>query len=159
MFDRPVQIKRKTRFIERYLKEYIGGSNSSVLDIGCGAGTHLECMRHFGHEIMGTELGRFSFLESQDIPHINHDCHDMPYPFKDSSYGLVTCMGVLGQLSDPIVPDVFKEFFRISSDTVLIRVNSTEIMGRFSTIFDHPPSGWKQIFNDRIVVKYRKEGK
>jgi len=156
MYDRPTQLTRKNRFINRYLKEYMKGKGS-VLDVACGSGTFLECMRYYGNEIMGTELRRFSYMESQSIPHIKHDCHDMPFPFEDGSYDLVTCQGAFGQLRPFMVPDIVGEFFRVASKTVLIRVNSTKIMEAFLTDLDSIPDGWRETFNDTIVVRYEKE--
>lgn len=153
VYDRTVQIIRKSAFIHRHLTEYTNQTQYSVLDLGCGAGTFLEVMRYYGNEIMGTELGRFSFLQSQGIPYREHDCHDVPYPWADNSFDLVALLGVAGHLEDFFLSDITDEMFRIAKKAIIIKVNSSITMSRLRPHLRDSRGGWSYIELTPTVAK------
>ena len=142
MTDRPEQITRKNELVEKFLKEYMKGGGS-VLDISCGAGVFLEVMRYYGNQIYGTSIDMFEFKDSQDVPHMQLDSNNVPYPFKDKTFDLVTCFGSMKKYDEAKMQDIFNEFFRIARKHVLLKLNSIGWVDQHEDMLSNPPDGWK----------------
>lgn len=141
MTDRPDQIERKNELVEKFLPEYMCGGGS-VLDISCGAGVFLEVMRHYGNVIFGTGIDMFEFKDSQGVPHLALDSNNVPYPFADKMFDLVTCFGSMKKYDEAKLPAIFAEFFRIARKTVLIKLNSITWVNQHDELLSSPPEGW-----------------
>lgn len=150
MLDRADQLVRKNDLIERFLPEYMTGGNE-VLDISCGAGVFLEVMRHYGNVIHGTSIDMFDCKESQQVPHTPLDSNDVPYPFADKSFDLVTCFGSMKKYNEDKLEAIFAEFFRIARKTVLIKLNSIGWVDQHEPLLASSPDGWDiQVIGDTL---------
>jgi 2-polyprenyl-3-methyl-5-hydroxy-6-metoxy-1,4-benzoquinol methylase len=160
--DRVVQIPRKVAFVRQYLPEYTKGG-FSVLDISCGAGIFLEVMRHYGNEIMGTDVNRFSLLQAQKVPFIPHNSHSLPFPFDAQSYDLVTCLGSFGQYAQQNkifarpLSEIFAEMFRLARKTVVVKMNSPKTAMEHAKVFKTYPPEWKIEVSDMTIFKYTRK--
>jgi ubiquinone/menaquinone biosynthesis C-methylase UbiE len=139
--------KRYDAFVEPFVKELrvIGMkmfpivSGMSVLDIGCGTGTHLEIYQKEGCTVVGIdsspamlEVARAKLTERTEL-HLGEASH-MPFP--PESFDLVLAMFLLHETPAYIRPSVMKEAKRV-----------TKRSGRFLAIDYHPgaarfPIGW-----------------
>ena len=155
MQDREPMLRRKIDFIDMHLKEFVSHKGKSVLDLSCGNGTFLEVMRYYGHDVMGTDIQYFECMESQGIPYVAHDGNNMPYPFKDKSYDIVTSIGSITFLNVDWV-EVLKEMFRIARDTVLLVCNTGHILEQNKHILTgYKCNGWAKVFDDGTVYKWK----
>jgi len=139
--------KRYDAFVEPFVRalRVIGmnmfplGKGMSVLDIGCGTGTHLEIYQKRGCTVIGIdsspamlEVARAKLTERAEL-HLGEASH-MPFP--PESFDLVLAMFLLHETPARIRSSVMKEAKRV-----------TKRSGRFLAIDYHPgaarfPRGW-----------------
>ncbi len=151
MHDRVRHLNSKYSLISKFLPDYIEGGKS-VIDISTGNGAFIEIMRHYGNEVMGVEHYYFDYLRSQDLPFVEHDCNKLPYPFKDASYDLVSCIGSI-TFYDAKWIYVLDEFFRIARRDVFLIVNSGEPRDRMGYKLDnYVKEGWQRVPIDDDAV-------
>lgn len=98
------------------LRMFTPSRDSSILDIGCGTGLHLEMYRNFGCSLYGIDtspsmlekaearLGKNVDLRKADATEI---------PFNSDFFDLVLCMLVLHEMDDNIRYKVLKEMHRV----------------------------------------------
>jgi len=153
MTDRPEQLTRKNELVRKFLPEYMQGG-SVVLDISCGAGVFLEIMRHYGNVIYGTSVDMFDFKDSQDVPHMPHDSNNVPFPFRDKTFDLVTCFGSMAKYDEAKLPAIFAEFFRLARRTVLLKLNSFGWVDKHDDLLQSPPDGWSVQVIGETMWKY-----
>ncbi len=90
--------------------------DSSILDIGCGTGLHLEMYRNFGCSLYGIDTSP-SMLEKaearlgKDVDLRKADATEIP--FNSDFFDLVLCMLVLHEMDDNIRYKVLKEMHRV----------------------------------------------
>jgi ubiquinone/menaquinone biosynthesis C-methylase UbiE len=89
------------------------------------------------------------------------DASNLPYPFADKSFDLVSCISsiVYYKVDWNLVLD---EFFRIARETVIIVVNHGEIWESKRHFIDNyiPPDGWELSYQVRSTFKWvYREGK
>lgn len=92
----------------------------SVLDVGCAYGYIVKHLLDEGIHSVGMEISKW--CESRRIIPDNFITHDMrvaPYPFKDKEFDLVYCEGVLEHIEEEYIPDIMKEFERISKERMI----------------------------------------
>lgn len=155
MYDREPMLRRKIDFIGKHLNEFVWHKGKSILDLSCGNGTFLEVMRFLGHDIMGTDVQYFECLESQEIPYIAHNGNDLPYPFKNKSYDLVTNIGSITFLEIDW-NKVLDEMFRISKNTVFVLANSGPILNANRDILsNYNHKGWVNVFDNGLAYKWK----
>lgn len=171
--DRMDWMERKVRLVHQLLPEYEymikNGSKSSksVLDLSTGNGIFLEIMRYLGHNICGTDSPKCkytAFHKSQEIPMLYFDGSVLPYPVKDQSYDLVSCVSAINFYKTDWRL-ILNEFFRIARQTVLLVVNrvtdrSEEMWLQYKPILDSytPPPGWKLQYQFHSTYKWIREG-
>jgi ubiquinone/menaquinone biosynthesis C-methylase UbiE len=121
------------------MKMYPLDEGVSVLDIGCGTGTHLEIYQKAGCKVVGIdasssmlEVARAKLTGRAEL-HLGDASH-MPFPHE--SFDLVLAMFMLHEIPAPIRPSVINEAKRV-----------TKRSGRFLVIDYHPgpvrfPEGW-----------------
>lgn len=171
--DRMDWLGRKVRLVHQLLPEYEyyvkngkPTSGKSVLDLSTGNGVFLEVMRYLGHNIKGTDSPRCKytpFHKSQEIPMLYFDGSELPYPIKDHSYDLVSCVSAINFYNNDwrLILD---EFFRISKQTVLLIVNrvtnrSEDLWLHNKPLLDNytPPPGWKLQYQFLSTYKWIRE--
>lgn len=143
--DRLRHISSKSGFISSVLPEYIYEEGKKVVDFSSGNGVLLEIFRHYGHDILGVDIQYFGFLDSQEIPRIEHDCRILPYPLTDNSCDLITCVGSISTYGDVLWDDVLNEFARIAKECIVIRPNQGEVLeARRHELENWTALGWKR---------------
>jgi SAM-dependent methyltransferase len=154
MADRAKKVDASEGRIKAYLPEYLHGG-FSVLDISCGAGIDLEIFRHYGNEIMGMDVQYFPFMDSQDVPYVNHNGGDLPYPFEAQSFDLVYNAGSISNYGRDWL-DVLDEFFRIARKTVYFIPNAGGPYEENRTRIPKDIGEWKRIPLTDGVYKWQK---
>jgi len=99
------------RLIASRLKEF---SNKSVLDVACGQGEWLSCLKNINCQVTGIDLSdkAIEFCKSI-ITDGNFVCGPAEsLPFADASFDLVTCLGALEHFTDK--PAALKEMLRVA---------------------------------------------
>jgi len=110
-----------------FLLEYFNPKRKlKILDLSCGSGKFLNGLRRKGHKIVGADFSRRPIY---NIPYVYFDGRDLPFPFRDKSFDLVTCMLSIGQYIGGVkltkdgvgkLNDVLSEIFRIARKDVFI---------------------------------------
>jgi SAM-dependent methyltransferase len=94
----------RRRILRAFLDSQLGTDSAStrVLDIGCGTGAMLAFLERYG-QVDGIEA------EPKAIDHCRrrgfdrvHRVEEPPFPFDDSSFGLVTMLDVLEHIEDDV---------------------------------------------------------
>lgn len=152
--DRTRKITDSVSRFRRDLPEYQAGGYR-VLDISCGSGIDLEIMRHYGNVVMGMDIQYFELLDSQEIPYVNHNGGDLPYPFKTDEYDLVLCMGSISNYGADWL-EVLGEFFRIARKTVYFIPNRGEPFDQNKDRIPKEVDGWKSAIYQEGLYKWEK---
>jgi len=134
--NRNNMLKRSWRNLVHVIPNYldkISPGSKSFLDMSSGNGAACELMRYLGYNIMACDWYNCReyystyrpFLDSQNIPLVEHDCRNLPYPFADKSYHIITCVGAIGCYTEDVskFSEILDEFARIAIDTIGISVN------------------------------------
>lgn len=155
------EIPRQLAVMRQYLPELFTGPRVSVLDVSCGAGVFLEIARYLGHTVHGTEHRCYidfhaDYLDAQGIPFTLHNSNDVPFPFADASYDVVTCFASFKQYKPQLRRAIFDDLFRMARGLVVVRVNHGDFLerGEAGQVFDYPPEPWIVERVERIGWKY-----
>lgn len=155
------EIPRQLKVMRDFLPELFTGPRVHLLDVSCGAGVFLEIARYLMHSVHGTEHRCYvdfhaDYLDSQGLGWTEHDSNDVPFPFKDASFDVVTCFAAFKQYRPSLRARIFGEFFRMARETVVVRVNHGDFLerGEAAAIFDNPPERWLIEHCDHITWKY-----
>lgn len=145
-FKRRRCIKNNWNRLQNYFPETFKEKKLKFLDLSCGNGATLECVRFLGHETFGVDYESEShclsnlriikntnmpnkwlykiLLDSQNISYKGHDLNVLPYPFADKSFDIVNCWGAIEFYSRPkFWPLLILEMLRISNLYVNIAFN------------------------------------
>lgn len=111
-----VAFRSRRDFTVNYIVDNIT-ENSSVLDIGCGAGPVLKELSRHNYNLTGIDYS-FDMLKhaknnlkehSDNIPLIRSDCESIPYP--DDFFECIICLGVISYVES--IDKTLDEFNRI----------------------------------------------
>lgn len=158
--SRRENIERCWTQAQLYLPEVLTAPPQDVLEISTGHGAMLELLRHYGHNVMGTDYARtvwssgaFSdavkpdwpyrhVVESIDLPMTVFDGRLVPYPFANDSYDVVMCLQAIDHFGHPDdwMP-LIDEYCRISRKTVLVLLTPPATPRRIG-------SGYEAAFRD-----------
>lgn len=120
----PIQRLLLWNFFKSLLNLIASKKVDSVLDVGCGEGFTLNCLKEHGigkrlegieHSIGAIELGKKAY---PDIKIKQGDIYKLPY--QDNSFDLVLCTEVLEHLDNP--SKALKELIRVSNKYLVISV-------------------------------------
>ena len=115
-------LNRRITTFKRSLNSENPLENSLILDLGCGAGTYCRIMADLGYRVVGVDYSIGSIKKARQL---NYDksivfnvAEAYHLPFKDKSFDIVICIGVLQTLSNE--KNAFIEIDRIlKSDGIL----------------------------------------
>src|SRR3989344_5697494 len=83
----------------RILKEFMGKTSGSLLDIGCADGTTTAQIQKLHHGLKITAIDYYAKATNQGINFLVADAHKLP--FKNRSFDTVTAIEVLEHLDNP----------------------------------------------------------
>ena len=130
------------------IPDYLKHQNKSVIDISAANGSALEIFKYFNYKVLAIDYflrpGKYElFLQSQNIPYINHDCSILPYPIKDQSFDLLLNFGAITQydVNVDVWPKILDEFARITKKTIAVIINNgwkTSEGKKYLKAWNHP---------------------
>lgn len=94
-----------------------GGNGCRALDIGCGAGTACALLLDRGYETYGVDLAETAVaVAAKNLPRAHFKAADasLGLDFPDGHFDVVTCLGVLEHLPDPL--GLLREANRVLAD-------------------------------------------
>ena len=100
-----------TKLLKKFMPE-----SGKVLDAGCGTGLTGYALKDMGYkDITGIDISKKSILLAQKTGAYTQlkqlDLQKQPFPFKQSEFDAVNCIGVLTYIKEP--KSLFQEFCRI----------------------------------------------
>jgi uridylate kinase len=144
-YDREYYEKKKGEYPLSYTESFLGNliqdivnfyralsikifiNPKSSLDVGCGTGKLVHCLRNLGIEAYGIEISKYaletatketrSFLKYGDIIKI---------PYDDNSFDLVLTFDVLEHIERPKLKKAIEETIRVSKKWILHKIYTTE---------------------------------
>jgi predicted TPR repeat methyltransferase len=98
------------------LRQYVLSTAVPILDAGCGTGLVGDALVQSGYtQIVGMDISHEMLAIAKETECYQklkqHDLTEIPYPFTDNSFAVVTCIGVFSQIKNPF-PVLF-EFCRL----------------------------------------------
>lgn len=100
--------------------------NDKILDVGCGPGFGVLIGRRHGLNVFGIditdELG--IWWRRLEINNCTSVAFGDILPFKDKTFGLVTCFDVMEHIPEEAVMDTLKEIKRVCSNTVSFLISN-----------------------------------
>lgn len=137
----------------KLLKKYMPESGK-ILDAGCGTGLTGNALRDVGYkDITGIDISEKSISLAQKTGAYSQleqfDLQNRPFPFKQSEFDAVNCIGVLTYIKD--LRSLFKEFCRIVRPNGCIvfshREDLLKASGYFEIIKELEDNGsWNNLF-------------
>ncbi len=96
---------------------------TNILDMGCGPGVYTSKLGEMGYKVIGVDYSEITIRKainfSKNTKYLIADGYNLP--FKDNSFGVIICIGVLQSISDEI--KLFQEIKRIlQKDGILILI-------------------------------------
>ncbi|MCW1952408.1 MAG: class I SAM-dependent methyltransferase [Octadecabacter sp.] len=136
--DRRFNVERCWNQIQQYLPELLTSSPQDVLEISTKHGAMLEILRHYGHNVMGTDYATATWstaakgvdkpdwpyrhvVESVGLPMTVFNNADAQYPFETQSFDTTLCFQALENTGHPDDwMSAIDEFCRISRKSVFV---------------------------------------
>lgn len=111
------------KMLDGYLTQQPDRQQRSVLDVGCGTGLNLQYLSHFG-QAQGIDIAEeaIQYCNERGIQNVQQIESQLPLPFKDNSFDLITLLDVLEHIDDD--QSTLNELYRIlkPNGTFLITV-------------------------------------
>ena len=125
------------------LRLHLPPEGGSILDVGCGTGTHLETYNRREHILYGIDTSPSMLRVAKErlgdkAELIQADASEMPY--KSDFFDLILCMLVLHEMDDDVRSSVLGEMKRVLKDDgriLLIDYHAgkpSKLKGRFSKL-------------------------
>jgi len=97
-------------------RQYIPSTTAAILDAGCGTGLVGKALVQSGYtQIVGIDISPEMLAIAKETECYQkleqHDLTEIPYPFTDNSFAVVTCIGVFSLIKNPL--PIFSEFCRL----------------------------------------------
>ncbi len=100
------------RLLRRYLPPRRDGQPRQILDVGCGTGTMLQHLTHFGQaQGIDTDAEAVAFCRERGITQVRQ-VDDPPLPFPDNAFDLITALDVIEHIDDDA--GMLRELYRIT---------------------------------------------
>jgi len=136
-----------------------------ALDIGCGQGFGIKCMRDKGLDVSGIDVANITELwEKNGVVEYCKvaPAHDIPYD--DDTFDLVVCSEVLEHIPIEGIENSLKEIYRIGSDKFFVTIGLDEEAFPNTAIKSHvtvKEADWwiKQFENADFKIMYCCEGR
>jgi len=107
--------------LDSYWTNHVG--ESMILDVGCGAGLMLECLKRYGTPL-GLDFSKdaLHYCQKRQLNFLCQADASAFLPFKDSSFDLITVLDLLEHLDDD--ERVLKEFFRVLNQEGILLISA-----------------------------------
>ena len=153
--DRRFNIERCWNQVQQYVPELLTSSPQDVLEVSTGNGAMLEILRHYGHNVMGTEYATETWssdakgikkpdwpyrhiVESIDLPMTVFDSTDGLGPIKTKSFDTTLCFQALEYTGHPDDwMSSIDEFCRISRKSVVVMLGHLNAGTRANTDYNY----------------------
>lgn len=127
----------------------------NVLDVGCGTGSLVRCLRRFGIDAFGVDISKHAFefadrdvkpfLKQGDITHL---------PYKDNTFDMVVSYDVLERIDRSLLKKAIEETVRVSRKYIFHKLFTRENLWfnlfhrrDFSMISFFPRKYWINLFS------------
>lgn len=97
------------RYFSRLLRQWPAEQQLTVLDLGTGSGRHLQYLNTLPLRAFGCD---YSWEAIKELPH-TLQAHAAELPFRDASFDIVLCWGVLHYLPAEEIPALTSEVWRV----------------------------------------------
>jgi hypothetical protein len=169
--DRRFNVERCWNQIQQYMPELLTSSPQDVLEVSTGHGAMLEILRHYGHNVMGTDYAATTWLsetggaekpdwpfrhvvESIDLPMTVFDNTDGQYPIETKSFDTTLCFQALENSGHPDDwMSVIDEFCRISLKSVFVMLGHLNPKTRANSDYNYAFHSFR-----REMRSYRENG-
>ncbi|AKS47364.1 Methyltransferase domain-containing protein [Octadecabacter temperatus] len=153
--DRRFNVERCWNQVQQYMPELLTSSPQDVLEVSTGHGAMLEILRHYGHNVMGTDYATETWsdessssekpdwpfrhvVESIDLPMTVFDNTDGYYPFETKSFDTTLCFQALEHTGHPDDwMSSIDEFCRISRKSVFVMLGHLNPKTRASSDYNY----------------------
>ena len=122
-------------FIRTVLKYLDPKSDSSFLDLACGAGRHSKYINSFGHHVTGVDLSPNSIFSANKFANesLNFFVHDMRNELKTQSFdyvfNLFTSFGYFEHQTDNLnVLNAIRSYLNTNGTVLIDFMNATKVM-------------------------------
>jgi len=169
--DRRLNIERCWSQVQQYMPELLTSSPQDVLEISTGHGAMLEILRHYGHNVMGTDYAAEPWssetngvekpnwpfrhiVESIDLPMTVFGNAEGKYPIETKSFDTTLCFQALEHSGHPDDwMDAIEEFCRISRKTVFVMLGKLNPKTRANSDYNYAFDSFR-----RALLSYRENG-
>ncbi|MDO8609220.1 MAG: UMP kinase [bacterium] len=127
----------------------------NLLDVGCGTGKLVKCLRQMGIDARGIDISKHAIdLADVDVKSFLRDGDIYDLPYKDNEFDLVVTYDVLERLERSKLKKALEETIRISKRLIFHKIFTREniwfnVFHRkdFSIISFFPQKYWKKLFS------------
>ena len=134
----------KQRFFAFFniFKEISTTEKLKILDIGSGTGAYDRVLANMGHEVIGVDYSEcvvHKAVEKSKSENIQYLISAVPYlPFKDSSFDVVVCIGVLQYVENEhiVISEIARVLKKDEGILILITLNSLSIREIFKKVLN-----------------------
>ena len=169
--DRRFNVERCWNQVQQYMPELLTSAPQDVLEISTGHGAMLEILRHYGHNVMGTDYATETWspetdgvekpdwpyrhvVESIDLPMTVFDNSDGQYPIETKSFDTTLCFQALEHNGHPDDwMSVMDEFCRISRRSVFVMLGHLNPKIRANSDYNYAFDSFR-----RELRSYRENG-
>lgn len=119
--------------IARLILEYLP-AESSVLDLGCGAGAYGPPLLAAGHQWLGAETNPlcWTILERRGLPFQRLDLTNRTLPFRDGQFEATVAIEVLEHVVE--LDELVAELARVTRDRLLVSVPNLEVIPYYAPL-------------------------
>jgi len=130
---------KRFRQVRRILLRFTKESDSTFIDIGCGAGEYLAIMNRRVDNLYGCDLARsYLFRASQRVPEANFCQVDVTaLPFGDQTFDTVLCSEVIEHIPD--LDKALIELFRVSRKRLILTTPNRGLRWKIAALFGMDP--------------------
>lgn len=169
--NRRANVERCWDQIQQHMPELLISSPQDVLEVSTGHGAMLEVLRHYGHNVMGTDYATETWsaessrsekpdwpfrhvVESIDLPMTVFDNTDGYYPFETKSFDTTLCFQALEHTGHPDDwMSSIDEFCRISRKSVFVMLGDLNPKTRANSDYNYAVNSFR-----RELRSYRDNG-
>jgi SAM-dependent methyltransferase len=99
---------------------FFNGKGKTALAVGCGYGYEVELLTSFGYDAYGIDISKFGIKKAKgrlDVPDFVVCDVQRGVPFRDGTFDLLTCFGVLEHIDYPM--RALKNMSAVCKDTII----------------------------------------
>lgn len=95
------------------------GKEKTALDVGCAYGYAVKVLKYLGYQAYGVDISKYGLKQAKKNQTADFVVCDVQenLPFKECSFNLITCIGVLEHLTRPL--HALKSMFDVCKDVII----------------------------------------